>query len=196
MGEDVEGRFDEDHPALALRFREQQRCLHREGWWALIENLPSEHVSLVTRLASKSESDYFFEFNGKQVPAFPAFIDAFLAIVPFIHELAADLAPHTRVAAADFAQHSDQIQECLLHGVVPSSLLAENNASSPTPVSMINAAYCFHLTSLPKLMDTLEGQRPNDLRQRMKWAEKLEAWTVKGVEDSQLLAASGNSEHR
>jgi hypothetical protein len=30
----------------------------------------------------------------------------------------------------------------------------------------------------------------------MNWAEKLEAWTVKGVEDSQLLAARGNSEHR
>jgi hypothetical protein len=61
---------------------------------------------------------------------------------------------------------------------------------------MINAAYCFLLTSLPKLIETLEGQRADNLQQRMNWAEKLEAWTVKGVEDSQLLAARGNSEHR
>jgi hypothetical protein len=61
---------------------------------------------------------------------------------------------------------------------------------------MINAADCFHLTSLPTLMDRLEGQRADNLQQRMNWAEKLEAWTVKGVEDSQLLVASGNSEHR
>jgi len=44
-------------------------------------------------------------------------------------------------------------------------------------------------------MDRLEGQRADNLQQRMNWAEKLEAWTVKGVEDSQLLVAA-NGEHR
>jgi hypothetical protein len=186
MGEDVEGRFDEDHPALALRFREQQKCLQKEGWWTSVENMPSEHVSLVARLAAKNESEYFFEYQEKEVPLF---IDAFLAIVPFIHELAADLTPHSEAAAADFAQYAEQIEECLLHGVVPSSLLAEDRALAPTPVSMINAAYCFYLTGLPRLMDKLDGQRADDLRQRMNWAEKVEAWTVKGVEDSQLMVA-------
>jgi hypothetical protein len=148
--------------------------------------MPSEHVSLVARLAAKNESEYFFEYQEKEVPLF---IDAFLAIVPFIHELAADLTPHSEAAAADFAQYAEQIEECLLHGVVPSSLLAEDRALAPTPVSMINAAYCFYLTGLPRLMDKLDGQRADDLRQRMNWAEKVEAWTVKGVEDSQLMVA-------
>ena len=193
MGEDVEGKFDEDHPAPARRLREQQKCLQKGGWWTPVENLPSGHVSLMARLAGKTEPEYFFEF---QETVIPAFIEAFLAIVPLIHELAVDLTPHSEAAAADFAQHAEKIDECLLHGVVPSSLLAENRASSPTPVSMINAAYCFHLTSLPKLMDRLEGQRADNLQQRMTWAEKLEAWTVKGVEDSQLLVKSADSGHR
>ncbi|HUE22270.1 MAG TPA: hypothetical protein VMQ86_11350 [Bryobacteraceae bacterium] len=166
MGEDVEGKF---------------------------ENLPSGHVSLMARLAGKTEPEYFFEF---QETVIPAFVEAFLTIVPLIHELAVDLTTHSEAAAADFAQHAERIDECLLHGVVPSSLLAEDKPSSPNPVSMINAAYCFLLTSLPKLIETLEGQRADNLQQRMNWAEKLEAWTVKGVEDSQLLAARGNSEHR
>jgi len=190
MGEDIEGKFDEEHPAPALRLREQQRCLQKSGWWASVEGLPSGHVSLMKRLAGKAEPEYFFEFQEKVIPAFTG---AFLTILPLIHELAADVTPHSEGAAADFAQQAGKIDECLLHGVVPSSLLAEDNASSPTPVSMINAAYCFHLTNLPKLMDRLDGQRADDLRQRMKWAEKLEAWTVKGVEDSQLLAASAKS---
>jgi hypothetical protein len=189
MGEDAESRFDEDHPALALRFREQQRCLQKEGWWPSVESLPSEHVSLVSRLAGKSESEYVFEHQGKQVPGSVAFVGAFLTVLPFVHELAADLTPNCKAAAADFAKHTERLQECLLHGVVPSSLLAEDRPLSPTPVSMINAAYCFYLTRLPKLMDRLEGQRADNLQQRMNWAEKLEAWTVKGVEDSQLLVA-------
>jgi hypothetical protein len=193
MGEDVEGKFDEDHPSPALRLREQQRCLQKDGWWASVESVPSEYVSLMARLAGDSQPEYYFEF---QETAIPAFIDAFLTIVPSIHELAADLTPDSEAAAADFAQHAENIDECLLHGVVPSSLLTENSARSPTPVSMINAAYCFHLTRLPKLMDRLEGQRADNLQQRMNWAEKLEAWTVKGVEDSQLLVAAGNTEHR
>jgi len=135
MGEDVEGKFDDEHPAPALRLREQQRCLQKGGWWASVENLPSGHVSLMARLAGKSEPAYFFDFQETMIPAF---IDAFLTIVPLIHELAADLTPHSEEAAADFAQHAEKIYECLLHGVVPSSLLAENSASSPTPVSMIN----------------------------------------------------------
>jgi hypothetical protein len=193
MGEDVEGKFDEEHPAPALRLREQQRCLQKGGWWASVEKLESGHVSLLTRLAGKTEPKYFFEVQEKGIPAFT---EAFLAIVPLIHELAADLTPHSEAAAADFAQNAEKIDECLLHGVVPSSLLAEYSAFSPTPVSMINAAYCFHLTSLPKLMDRLEGQQADNLPQRMNWAEKIEAWTLKGIEDSQLLVASGNSEHR
>jgi len=163
MGEDVGGRFDVDHPAPALRLREQQRCLQKEGWWATVENLESGHRSLMARLADESEPEYFFEFGETMIPAFT---EVFLTILPSIHELAADLTPHSKAAAAAFAQHMAQIQECLLLGIEPSSFLAENRASSPTPVSMINAAYCFHLTSLTKLMDTLDGKRADNLRQR------------------------------
>ncbi len=57
MGEDVEGKFDEKHPAPALRLREQQRCLQKAGWWTSVENLPSGHVALMVRLG-KSAPEY------------------------------------------------------------------------------------------------------------------------------------------
>jgi len=187
MEEETEVKFDAEHPATALRLREQLTRLRDDGWWAEVQDLPSEHVSLIARVAGKSESDYFFEFAEKRLPAFT---EAFLTIVPFIHALVSDVTPHCKSAAEDFSRRRLEIEDCFLHGVVPSKLLAEGEASSPTQVSMINAAYCFYLTLLPKLMDKLEGQESYNLIHRKKWIEKLEAWTMKGIEDHQLLTAT------
>jgi len=183
MRKDTESTFDNLHPAPALRFREQFERLNKDGWWQIVKDLPSEHVSLITRLAATSGSGYSFEFQDNLIPAF---IEAFSAIPPLIHQLVLDLTPHCAEAAEDFRQHRSNIETCLLHGVVPSHLLTENSGS-PAPVSMINAAYCFYLTRLPDLMNKLEGQRPTEPDHRRVWIDKLEAWTMKGVEDSQLL---------
>lgn len=184
MRKDTESTFDNLHPAAALRFREQFQRLHKDGWWQIVKDLPSEHVGLITRLAETSESAYSFEFQDYLMPAF---VEAFSAIPPLIHKLVLDLTPHCAEAAQDFGQHWGNIEKCLLHGVVPSHLLTEDSAS-PAPASMINAAYCFYLTRLPDLMNKLEGQRPTEPDHRRVWIDKLEAWTMKGVEDSQLLA--------
>jgi hypothetical protein len=184
MGEETEGSFDKDHPAPALRFREQFARLGEDGWWALVQDLPSEHVSLIRRLADKSESDYLFRFSGETIPGF---VEAFLTILPLIHKLAIDVTPHCSAMSEDFGLRRADIETCLLHGVVPSQLLAEKETSSPTPVSMINAAYCFCLARLPELMDKLENQNVRNPRDRKNCMERIEAWTMKGIEDAQLF---------
>lgn len=184
MGEETEATFDDEHPAPALRFREQLRRLEKDGWWTVVRDLPSEHVSLITRLAGKSEQDYVFEFKENAVPVF---VDAFLTIVPFIHVLVADITPHCEAAAEDFGRRREDIEACLLHGVVPSKLLAKSDTSSPTPVSMINAAYCLYLTRLSDLTDKLEDHGASYVQHRKNCIEKLEAWTMRAIEDSQLL---------
>lgn len=57
---------------------------------------------------------------------------------------------------------------------------------------MINGAYCVYLYRLPELMNKLEGQDPLRLDQRATTIQKLEAWTMKAIEDHPLLVASGN----
>ena len=185
MGEETEAKFDNEHPAPALRFREQLHRMEEDGWWKVVEGLSSEHVQLVARLAARSE--YSFDLQEKSIPGF---IEAFQTIIPFIHALVIEITPHCGTAAEDFGPRKADIEKCLLHGVVPSQLLVEGGALSPTPVSMINAAYCFYLTRLPQLMNSLEGQKDTDLEQRQSAIERLEAWTMKGVEDFQLLDAS------
>jgi dCTP deaminase len=186
MGEETEAIFDSDHPAPAARFREQLHRLEKDGWWTAIGNMPSEHVALLTRLAGKT--DYAFEFREHK---FPGFVRAFQTLIPFIHALVTEITPHCQTEAEDFRLRREDVENCLLHGVVPSKLLADGDTASPTPVSMINAAYCFYLTRLPELMAKLEGQREDNLQHRKTWIERLEAWTMKGIEDYQLLVASG-----
>jgi hypothetical protein len=189
MEEETVSTFDQEHPAAALRFREQMTRLIKDGWWAHVSDLPSEHVALMNRLASKNESDYIFEFQNRGIPVF---VEAFLSIVPSIHALVAAITPHSPAVAEDFGRRRQEIEECLLHGIVPSKLFADGTTLSPKPVSMINAAYCFYLTRLPELMKKLENQEDWNLEHRKNWVERLEAWTMKGIEDAQLLAQSAD----
>lgn len=183
MREETEQIFDPEHPAPALRFREQLRRLQEDGWWKTVEHMSSDHISLLTRLANKN--GYQFLFSEEKMPV--EFLDAFETIIPFIHKFVVAITPHCGTGAEDFSRRGAEIENCLLHGVVPSHLLAEGKASSPTPVSMINAAYRFYLARLPEFMKRLEDQDASNPKHRKKSIEKLEAWTIKGIEDYQPL---------
>jgi hypothetical protein len=181
MGEGTEVTFDHEHPATSLRFKEQIEQLKRDGWWETIANIPSDHVRLIRNLASKT--DYEFVFRHESIPGF---IEAFREIVPHIHPLVEAITPDPRNVAKDFAQRRVDIQACFLHGVVPSHLLMQGNTDSPLPVSIINGAYIFYLTSMPDLMAKLIDQEPSNLKQRCDLTAKLEGWTLKALEDHQL----------
>ncbi len=183
MREGTEVTFDDEHPAPALRFREQIEQLKRDDWWDTVASLPSDHISFSLNLASKPTSDYEFVFSHAGVSGF---IEAFLKITRHIHTLIEAITPDPREIAQDFRNRRVEIEQCLLEGVVPSHLLRQGRNESPTPVSIINAAYSFYLTSMPKLMAKLIHQEPLDLKQRCELTAKLEGWTLKALEDHQL----------
>jgi len=180
--------FNKDHPAPALRFRTQLKRLRDDGWWDCIDALPSEHVGLIRRLAEKDDSKYRFAWNSADLPQ--ELVHIFMGVIPRIHELAVDVTPTVGSRSADFQTWRVLLESCLVNGVVPSKLV-EERASSPTPVSMINAAYCVYLARLPELMDKLDGQRIADPQDRQRWIERLEAWTMKGIDDYFLLSGLG-----
>ena len=186
MTEETEIAFDEEHPAPAVRFREQLRVLKSDGWWTTVQDLQTEHISLISRLAGQDRDNYFFEFQEKRIPEFTT---AFENVVPLIHEAVVAITGHCVNLAQDFAQNRGEIEQCLAHGVVPSRLLVDDNPSWPTPIAMVNAAYCFYLSRLPELMDKLEDQDSSKPADRQKWIQKLESWTMKGIEDYYLLKA-------
>ena len=180
--------FNKNHPAPALRFRAQLKRLQDDGWWDCIQALPSEHIGLIRGLAEKKDSEYLFAWDNDDLPQ--ELIHIFMAVLPLIHELAVDVTPAVKSRDDDFRSWRDRLESCFVNGVVPSQLVAEG-ASSPTPVSMINAAYCVYLARLSELMDKLDGQLISAPEHRQRWVERLEAWTMKGIDDYFLLSGLG-----
>jgi len=188
---EIEVTFDSEHPALALRFREQYQRLCEDGWVEAISDMASDHTDLIRRLAAKPEEEYLFVYDDKALPK--QFIDAFTPVIPFVHALVAEIAPQAERPSEDFRRWRGEIEDCLLNGVVPSKLLIQGSSLCPTPVSMINAAYCVYLSRLPELMNKLEGQDPDNPEHRRKWINRLEGWTMKAIDDYHLLSLQGVS---
>jgi hypothetical protein len=185
MQDENEVTFKEKHPAPALRLREQLQRLQADGWWQCMDDLRSEHVNLTNRLAAVDPTEYKFAHADAELPW--QIVESFLEVVPLIQLLAIDVTSDVQARSADFREWRSSLEDCLVNGIVPSKLL-EIGAASPTPVSMINAAYCVYLARLPELMSKLEGQDVAKPDHRQTWIERLEDWTMKGIDDYYLLA--------
>jgi hypothetical protein len=97
--------------------------------------------------------------------------------------LVRQVTPEATSAAKRFEDTRKTIEDCLAVGVVPHA-----SPSSPLdPVSIINSAFCFYLTSLPKVVTEFEGAAAKqNVAIQSKWTKKLEDWTMKAIEDSQI----------
>jgi len=80
------------------------------------------------------------------------------------------------------------VRTYLTYGVVPSTLVQGGKESFPDAVALINAAYLFYLENLPQLMKRISKQDKNNLSHRSKWAERVEMWALKALEDLSLLS--------
>jgi len=174
--------FSQEHPAPACRFAEHLRFLRDAStWWTAIAHIEPQQKKLLAEFATIPRERY--RVDGDDAPK--ALIDPFLdSIIPRIRELVREIAPDPKLAAARFDKTLVTIEDCLSVGVVPHS----STGSPPEPVSIINSAFCFYLTSLPDMVGRFEegtGASAN-AEKRSKWTRKLEDWTMKAIEDSQV----------
>jgi hypothetical protein len=84
---------------------------------------------------------------------------------------------------------------------VPSTVVIEKSAIAPGVeagsevrypgfVAILNASYKFYLESLPALIDRIEESESTSCFDRNVWTKRLESWTMKAIEDSELLAGA------
>jgi hypothetical protein len=103
--------------------------------------------------------------------------------IPAIRKLVRDITSSAGSSAKQFTKDRTKIEECLLAGVVPHSV-------GPTPlhpISIVNAAFFFYLTSLPKVITKFEKDKAEfDVEVYSKWTKRLEMWTMKALDDSRL----------
>jgi hypothetical protein len=171
--------FDQEHPAPACRFAEHVKLLRDDGWWDAISHIAPEQKKLVEKLAASHTANYKVD-DGPACLLAP-FLDT---IIPTIRELVRQVTPKGTAMALRYGDERRIIEECLGAGVVP-----HNPPKALSPVSIINSAFCFYLTSFPSIVAEFEGPKAeNDVETRSKWTKKLEDWTMKAIEDSQIRA--------
>lgn len=176
--------FNQEHPAPAFRFAEHVRFLSEDStWWDAISHVEAEQKKVIQSMA-RVPAKHYTVYTDEKVPK--VLITTFVkSIVPAIRELVRQLAPGTASAAKRFVDTRVAIEDCLSVGVVPHS----NSSTHPDPVSIINSAFCFYLTSLPNVVKEFEGPEAEaDIEKQSKWTKKLEDWTLKAIEDYQIRA--------
>jgi hypothetical protein len=182
--------FYDTHPADACRFKEHADQLRDGGWWSLLdENTRTSYVDLIRKLAAMPETRYVYESEEKPELAEPV-LAAFLKLKPKVAGLVADTLRGRlrRFRSTLDREEINLVRIYVSHGVVPSTLVQERKEKSPDAIALINAAYLFYLESLPELMWKIANQDDNRLTHRSKWAERVEMWTLKALEDLSLLS--------
>jgi hypothetical protein len=181
-------KFNPTHPASACRFAEHITLLSTGGsdsWLQAIAETKPEQKKLLIRLANLPRSAYTLYLDDKtRGPR--SLVDAFLdEVVPAIRDLASHVTQKAIPSVKSFVRSRADIDECLRVGVVP----LQNSSRSPDAVSIINAAFCFYLTSLTEAVQRFEGaEAVHDVALHSLWSKRLEMWTTKAIEDSQIQA--------
>ena len=175
-------KFSPTHPASACRFAEHIQMLSEESWLSAIEDINPEQKKILERLARIPRSSYRFYLDDRELGP-QSLVDAFLdTVVPAIRRLVRKVTPQPNSAVKRFRSSRTGIENCFRMGVVPLT-----TSSSPDPISIINAAFCFYLSSLPEVIKKFEGSEgESDVAVHSRWTKRLEMWTMKAIEDSQI----------
>jgi hypothetical protein len=176
-------RFNPTHPASACRFAEHIRLLEANTWLKAIKDIKPEQMKLLEKLANEPRANYSFYLDDKRRGP-DSLMHAFLdVVVPAIRTLACRVTSKAAPVVKRFDRVPRDVEDCLRVGVVPHT----TSSSSHDPVSIINSAFCFYLTSLPKVLEEFEGvEAKNDVAKHSLWTKRLEMWTMKAIEDSQI----------
>jgi hypothetical protein len=180
-------RFERTHPAPACRFAEHVEMLRADSWWDAIANVNATQKKLIEKLANVPRTRYTFYVDDLKVgPRGRRLVDAFLdVVVPAIRRVVRNITPDPARSVKQFVGSRKQIDDCFRAGVVPIT-----KPSSPNPVSIINASFCFYLTSLKELITKFEdAEAENAVDTHSLWTTRLEMWTMKAIEDSQIQTA-------
>jgi len=182
LAEQVSVRFNPTHPAPAFRFAEHMKMLRDDSWWKAIENIDADQKNILEKLANISRAKYKFYLDDKR-PGTEKVVNIFLdVVVPRIRKLIRDITPRSSTLVSSFNKERRSIEDCLRVGVVPHS----RDSTALDPISIINSAFCFYLTSLPDVVSRFEPrEKHSDVAIHSLWTKRFEMWTMKAIEDSQ-----------
>lgn len=180
--------FSQMHPALLFRIKQHLILLKKQGWWSQFD-LTKSHYYRVLEL-SESVANSQFAFSAGQTLG-PRALEAFFEIVPLVEQQIDTIMKSLSTGLVEYKKARHLVQQYLQNGVVPSTIPDPDSTTKlfPNLVTVLNAAYSLYLESLDTLISKIDQQDPLLIRDRQKWTEKLEAWTLKAIEDHELLTS-------
>jgi hypothetical protein len=183
--------FSESHPAHLYRIKRHAEILEQTGWWNQIDKSPSLQVKVLTQAKSFLNSSFKFPlFQGWETDV----LQAFFSLIPEVEKFAADILTTLDNGLKEYQDLGGVVSKLLLHGVVPSSIVDEKNGESrcPNPVTVLNVAFMTYLDRVADLMTKIEKQDIDSVKERAFWTEKLEMWTLKALEDYELITQAAS----
>jgi hypothetical protein len=188
-----EAAFKDSHPAKAFRIGEHVRFLRCKelGWW--------EEIKKKAKRGSKAKASHYltlmaeaqrlpketFSFQSQFKPKLnKVVLDTFLMAVGKVSKVVKDAFVGVPSETNSFHDQCSIIEKYLSFGVVPSRLVfPDDTVQSPKVVALLNAANLFYLERLDQLIVKIDGGQPECLECRALWAERVEMWTSKALED-------------
>ncbi len=182
--------FNSSHPADFYRIQKQAEMLRKLGWWTHIAGSKCATQKFLERCDALPTTCFSFPFDAARQTNF---VDALNLIVG---EIAASVEESTQglsTGVDEYSRLSQRVRDCLLEGIVPSAVRDPNSGKPADVITVLNVAYQLYLDDLPKLIARIEGQNAGSVKDRSKWTEKLEQWTLKALGDLALISAKAGT---
>jgi hypothetical protein len=182
--------FYDSHPAPAFRLGEHVRFLKSPDvdWWDKIESGTSHYLQLLSEAEALPQSIFGFSTSHQQSQQYQTDLNsitlrAFWGVMDRIRDAISSTFAGVSSESNLFKQLREPISEYLSYGVVPSRIVLEGNAITPSVAPVVNAAHLFYLEQLDTLINRIRGAQVECLDCRALWSERVEMWTSKALED-------------
>jgi hypothetical protein len=189
----IAAKFTDSHPSMAFRISEHVRFLKSKelGWWDEInerdEGGSRERTSHYLTLMAQAEGlpKEAFKFQSQfRLKLSQVILETFLQAAGEVARVVKETFAGVPSETGSFHDQRSVIEKYLSFGVVPSRLVfPDGTVKSPNVVALLNAANLFYLERLDLLIDKIDRGRPDCLECRALWAERVEMWTSKALED-------------
>ena len=179
-----EASFSDSHPAAAFRLGAHVRFLKSRdvGWWDKIKGGSSPYITLLADAEGLDQT--LFTFVSQYRPGLSAVaLAAFFKVVSNVPDTVRNAFVGVSTDVDSFETQQKAIEEYLSFGVVPSRLVSGDEAALPSTVALVNSANLFYLERLDVLIARFRGAKTDCVECRALWAERLEMWTSKALED-------------
>ncbi len=183
--------FSESHPADLYRINKQAKFLQTLGWWNEIKDSNSnskrvlEHAERLDLAAFSASISSLGSFQQQMLSTLDQ-------AIPSIIDHVENALKGVDTGVQDYSKFKVTVAAYFRHGVVPSMIVGSGSQAtkSPDPVTILNVAYQLYLDDLPTLIDKIESQHADSVEDRTRWTQRLEAWTLKALDDLELISMS------